>query len=129
MLGKHGDVAVGEGADSGSLEGMRTMGETRLMSDTDVVGQVRGLVGDLTEDEAALVRAVTPPELTGAPGVEHLLDLVDLLSTIRHDEAMAEYVFAIAPGWDGTVEALLLAGRVTTAFSRYELERRVPQVA
>ena len=36
--------------------------------------------------------------------MEHLFDLVDLLSTIRDDEAMAEYVFAIAPRWDGTVE-------------------------
>ena len=53
---------------------------------------------------------------------EHLFDLVDLLATIRDDEAMAEYVYAIAPGWDGTIETLLLGGRVTTAFTRFELE-------
>ena len=35
---------------------------------------------------------------------------------------MAEYVYAIAPGWDGTIETLLLGGRVTTAFTRFELE-------
>ena len=35
---------------------------------------------------------------------------------------MAEYVYAIAPGWDGTIETLLLGGRVTTAFTRLELE-------
>jgi hypothetical protein len=35
---------------------------------------------------------------------------------------MAEYVYAIAPGWDGTIETLLLGGRVTTAFARIELE-------
>ena len=40
---------------------------------------------------------------------------------------MAEYVYAIAPGWDGTIETLLLGGRVTTAFARIrarELWRR-----
>ena len=58
--------------------------------------------------------------------VEHLFDLVDLLATIRHDEAMAEYVYAIAPGWDGSIETLLLGGRVTTAFNRCTLERRTP---
>ena len=44
------------------------------------------------------------------------------MTTVRDDEAMAEYVYAIAPGWDGTIETLLLGGRVTTAFSRYALE-------
>ncbi len=37
---------------------------------------------------------------------------------------MADYVYAIAPMWDGTIEALLVAGRVTTVFNRYEIERR-----
>jgi hypothetical protein len=54
--------------------------------------------------------------------VEHRLDLVNLLTTIREDEAMAEYVYAIAPRWDGTIESLILGGRVTTAFARSELE-------
>jgi hypothetical protein len=83
---------------------------------------MRALVGELTEDEAALVRTLTPADLVEAAKVEHLFDLVDLLATIRDDEAVAEYVYAIAPGWDGTVETLLLGGRVTTAFTRYELE-------
>jgi|HubBroStandDraft_2_1064218.scaffolds.fasta_scaffold810903_2 hypothetical protein len=109
------------------------MRESQEMGDTEVVGvdvveQVRGLVGDLTDDEAALMRAMTSPEPADGASIEHLFDLVDLLSTIRHDEVMAEYVFAIAPSWDGTVEALLVAGRITTAFSRYELERRVPEL-
>jgi hypothetical protein len=105
------------------------MGERQAIGDAGVVEQVRSLVGELTDDEAALVRTVTPPEVADDPSIGHLFDLVDLLSTIRYDEAMAEYVFAIAPRWDGTIEALLLAGRVTTACSRYELGRRVSEVA
>jgi hypothetical protein len=95
----------------------------------DVVQQVRGLFGALSDDEVALVRAVTPPEVAAEPGMEHLFEVMDLLSTIRKDEAMAEYVFAVAPRWDGTIAALLLAGWVTTACSRYELGRRVPELA
>ena len=67
------------------------------MDDAPVVREMRTLVGELTEDEAALVRTLTPADLAGAAKVDHLLDLVDLLSTIRSDEAMAEYVYAIAP--------------------------------
>ena len=104
------------------------MGEPLTINDVDLVEQVSRLVGALSDDEAALVRTVTPPAEVGAPSMEHLFDLVDLLSTIRGDEALAEYVFAIAPRWDGTVEALVLAGRVTTACSRYELERRVVEI-
>ncbi len=92
------------------------------MDDGSVVRDIRALVGELTEDEAALVRTLTPADLAEAAKVEHLFDLVDLLATIRDDEAVAEYVYAIAPGWDGTIETLLLGGRVTTAFNRYELE-------
>jgi hypothetical protein len=90
--------------------------------DGTAVVQVRELVGMLSDDEAALVRTLTPADLSEAARIEHLFDLVDLLRTIRDDEAMAEYVYAIAPGWDGTIETLLLGGRVTTAFSRFELE-------
>ena len=97
------------------------MGDTYTM-DGAVVVQVRELVGMLSDDEAALVRTLTPADLPEAARVEHLFDLVDLLRTIRDDEAMAEYVYAIAPGWDGTIETLLLGGRVTTAFTRFELE-------
>jgi len=83
-------------------------------------------VGELTDDEAALVRTLTSADLTEATKTEHLFELVDFLAVIRDDEALAEYVYAIAPAWDGTVAALLLAGRVTTAVSRHELARLVP---
>jgi hypothetical protein len=92
-----------------------------------IVRGVKGLIGGLSDDEAALVRTLTPPDLARAAMVEHLVDLVDLLSTIRDDEAMAEYVYAIAPHWDGSSEMLLLGARVTTAFNRCALERRVPE--
>ncbi len=98
------------------------MGETSTMDDVTVVRDIRGLVGELTDDELALVRTLTPSDLTPAATVEHLTDLVDLLATIRSDETMADYVYAIAPSWDGSIETLLLGGRVTTAFNRHELE-------
>jgi len=98
------------------------MGDTYTSDDAPVVRDIKGLVGELTDDETALVRTLTPPDLERSAMVEHLLDLVDLLATIRYDEAMAEYVYAIAPSWDGSVETLLLGGRVTTAFNRCTLE-------
>lgn len=98
------------------------MGDAYAMDDTAVVRDIRGRVGTLTGDEAALVRTLTPDDLSAAARAEHLFDLVDLLTTIRDDEAMAEYVYAIAPAWDGTIETLLLGGRVTTAFSRFTLQ-------
>jgi hypothetical protein len=97
------------------------------MSDAPVVRDIKGLVGELTDDEAALVRTLTPPEMDHSAMVEHLFDLVDLLATIRGDEALAEYVYAIAPGWDGSIETLLLGGRVTTAFNRCTLAHRAPE--
>ena len=103
------------------------MGDTYSMSDAPVVRDIKGLVGELTDDEAALVRTLTPPQMDRSAMVEHLFDLVDLLATIRHDEAMAEYVYAIAPGWDGSIETLLLGGRVTTAFNRCTLAHRAPE--
>jgi len=102
------------------------MGDTYAMDDAPVVRLITGLVGELTEDESALVRTLTPPHEARSATVEHLFDLVDLLTTIRYDEALAEYVYAIAPRWDGTIEMLLLGGRVTTTLNRYELERSVP---
>jgi hypothetical protein len=105
------------------------MSELPAHGDTDVVEQVHGLVGRLSGDEVALVHSVTPPGQVADPSMEHLFELVDLLSTIRRDEAVAEYVFAIAPRWDGTIEGLLVAARVTTACSRHELGRRVPELA
>ncbi len=102
------------------------MGHTYTM-DAPVVQDIRGLIGELTEDEAALVRTLTPADMEQAAMVEHLFDLGDLLTTIRNDEDMAEYVYAIAPGWDGSIETLVLGGRVTTAFVRSALESRMPQ--
>lgn len=100
------------------------MGEMYTMDQTGIVGDIAARVGTLTDDEAALVRTLSPADQPETAKVEHRLDLVDLLTTIRDDEAMAEYVYAIAPGWDGTIETLLLGGRVTTAFTQFELERR-----
>ncbi len=98
------------------------MGDTYTMDDAPVVRLITGLIGELTEDEAALVRTLSPPQEERSSTVEHLFDLVDVLSTIRYEEAMADYVYAIAPGWDGAIESLLLAARVTTSLNRYELE-------
>jgi hypothetical protein len=98
------------------------VGVIYTMDQTGIVGETAARVGSLSEDEAALVRTLSPAEQAETAKIEHLLDLVDLLTTIREDEAMAEYAYAIAPGWDGTVETLLLAARVTTAFTRSELE-------
>jgi hypothetical protein len=92
------------------------------MDQAGIVADMTARVGTLTDDEAALVRTLSPVDQPETAKVEHRLDLVDLLTTIREDEAMAEYVYAIAPGWDGTVETLILGGRVTTAFARIELE-------
>jgi hypothetical protein len=94
--------------------------QTNTMNEAaDVVAK---RLGRLTDDEVALVRTLTPADLAETAQAEHLKDLVDLVQTVRGDEAMAEYVYAIAPGWDGSIETLLLGGRVTTAFSRFALE-------
>jgi hypothetical protein len=98
------------------------MGEMHITDDDAVVRDMGELVGELTDDEAALVSALTPSGLPEAAMVEHLFDLVDLLATIRTDDAIADYVYAIAPGWDGSIETLLLGGRVTTACNRHDLE-------
>ena len=94
------------------------------MDEAAVLGVIAERVGRLSDDEEALVRTLTPADLAETARAEHLKDLVDLLTTVRDDEAMAEYVYAIAPTWDGTIETLLLGGRVTTAFSRFALESR-----
>jgi hypothetical protein len=101
------------------------MGETLTLDDAPIVREVRSLVGELTGDEAALVRALTPAQLTYTEFTRHLFDVVNLLSTIRYDEAMADYVYAIAPEWDGGIDALLLGARVTTMLFQQELERSV----
>ena len=82
------------------------------------------MAGGLSEDEAALVRMLTPAALNAPALAEHKFDLVELLETIRGDEAMADYVFAIAPDWDGTIESLLLGAKVTTIFTNHQLEHR-----
>jgi hypothetical protein len=96
--------------------------DTYTTDEAAVIRIIAERVGSLTDDEVALMRTLTPADLAETARVEHLKDLVDLLTTVRDDEAMAEYVYAIAPGWDGTIETLLLGGRVTTAFVRFELE-------
>jgi hypothetical protein len=98
------------------------VGDTYTMVRTGIVADITERVGALTDDEVALVRTLSLADQLETAKVEHRLDLVDLLTTIREDEAMAEYVYAIAPGWDGTVETLILGGRITTAFARSELE-------
>jgi hypothetical protein len=98
------------------------VGDTYTMEQAPIVREIVERIGSLTDDEVALVRTLSPAGQPETAKVEHRLDLVDLLTTIREDEAMAEYVYAIAPGWDGTIETLLLGGRVTTAFARMELE-------
>ena len=100
------------------------MGQTYTMDDASIVRAVREMAEGLTEDEAALVRMLTPSDLSAPALAEHKLDLVDLLETIRSDEAMADYVYAIAPDWDGTIESLLLGAKVTTIFTNHQLETR-----
>ena len=104
------------------------MQETYTIDGAAFIKGVAGRVGKLTDDEVALVRTLTPADLAETARAEHLKDLVDLLTTVRGDEAMAEYVYAIAPAWDGTIETLLLGGRVTTAFSRFTLESSSAQL-
>jgi hypothetical protein len=105
-------------------DGEASVQETYTMDEAAVIRDIAERVGRLTDDEVALVRTLTPADLAEPARAEHLKDLVDLLTTVRDDEAMAEYVYAIAPAWDGTIETLLLGGRVTTAFSRFALESR-----
>ncbi len=100
------------------------MGLTFTMDDAPIVREIRRLIGgELTDDESALVRTLTPTTLSGKALADHRMELVELLETIRSDEAMADYVFAIAPSWDGTIETLLLGGRVTTMFANLQIER------
>jgi hypothetical protein len=95
------------------------------MDDASIVREVREMAGGLSEDEAALVRMLTPSDLHVLALAEHKLDLVELLETIRSDEAMADYVYAIAPNWDGTIESLLLGAKVTTILTNHQLETLV----
>ena len=100
------------------------MGEIHTLDDAPIVREIGGLIGPLSDDEAALVRTLTPADLSSTETIQHLFRIVDLLATVRSDEAMADYVYAIAPEWDGSIELLVLAGRLSTAVERYELTPR-----
>ena len=65
------------------------MGDTYTMDPTGIIRQVVERVGALTDDEAALVRTLSPADQPETAKVDHLLDLVEMLTTIRADEAMA----------------------------------------
>jgi hypothetical protein len=99
------------------------VGKTFTLDDAGVVQSVRRQVGELTSDEAALVRSLTPRHLSLQAEAEHMLDLADLLTTIREEEATADYVYAFAPDWDGSIEVLVMGGRLSAACARHELER------
>jgi hypothetical protein len=99
------------------------VGEIHTLDEAPIVREMQGLIGPVTDDEAALVRTLTPADLSCTETIQHLFSLVDLLATVRREEGMADYVYAIAPNWDGDIESLLLAGRLSTAVERYELER------
>lgn len=99
------------------------LGEIHTIDEAPVVAEMQGLIGPLTEDEAALVRVLTPADLSCREMVQHMFELVDLLITVRTDEEMADYVYAIAPDWDDSIELLVLAGRLSGAVERHELTR------
>ena len=99
------------------------VGEIHTIDEAPVVREMQGLIGPLTADEAALVRALTPSDLSSTEMVQHMFDLVDLLATVRAEEEMADYVYAIAPEWDDSIELLVLAGMLSTAVERHELAR------
>jgi hypothetical protein len=105
------------------------VGEIRTLNDAAIVREVGGFVGELNDDEAALVRALTPPDLVRDTTVEHLCDLVDLIARVRADESVADYIYAVAPDWDDTIEVLLLGARVATLLTNLQLERKVPVAA
>lgn len=99
------------------------VGEIHTIDEAPVVREMQGLIGPLTGDEAALVRALTPADVSSTEMVQHMFQLVDLLTTVRTDEAMAAYVYAIAPQWDDSIELLVLAGMLSAAVERHELAR------
>ena len=99
------------------------VGKIHTLDEAPIVREMQGLIGPLSNDEAALVRALTPADLSCTEMVQHMFNLVDLLATVRRDEAMADYGYAIAPEWDDSIELLVLAGRVSTAVERHEVAR------
>ena len=107
----------------GPLEGEAPVGvgEIYTLDEAPIVREMQGLIGPLTNDEAALVRALTPADLSRTEMVQHMFLLADLMATVRSDEEMADYVYAIAPEWDDSIELLVLAGRLSSAVERHEL--------
>ena len=101
------------------------MGQTYAftLNDSPVVREIRVLLGELSDDEAALVRALTPSDLRCTDFSAHVFDLMDVLAAVRSDEAMADYLYAIGPSWDGSIELLLVGARVTIALERLELAK------
>ena len=97
------------------------MGQVYGIDKGPVAAELGRLVGELSDDEAALVRILTPTGLGRIERAEHIFDLVELIEVIRQDDAVADYVFGVAPTWDGGIDMLLLGGQVTTAFARMEL--------
>ena len=99
------------------------LGEIHTIDEAPIVREMQGLIGPLTSDEAALVRALTPADLSCTGMVQHMFQLADLVATVRRDEEMADYVYAIAPQWDDSIELLVLAGAISTVVERHELAR------
>ena len=99
------------------------MGRMYTLDEAPVVRDVARQAGGLSEDEAALVRTLTPARLTAPDMLAHQTELVAVLMAMRADDALADYVYAIAPEWDGSIEALLVGGRLTAAYERHALER------
>jgi hypothetical protein len=99
------------------------VGEIHTIDEAPIVREMQGLIGPLTSDEAALVRALTPADLSCGEMVQHLFQLADLVATVRRDDAIGDYVYAIAPEWDDSIELLVLAGAISTAVERHELAR------
>jgi hypothetical protein len=98
------------------------MGQLYTLNEAPAVREVDRLVGDLSADEGALVRMLTPARLSATDTVIHRDRVVKLLEAMRADETLSDYVYAIAPSWDGGIDALLLGGVVSTAAARHELD-------
>ena len=99
------------------------LGEIHTIDEAPIVREMQVLIGPLTGDEAALVRALTPADLSRTEMVQHLFKLADLVATVRQDEGVADYIYAIAPEWDDSIELLVLAAAISTAVERHELAR------
>ncbi len=52
------------------------MGEIRTLNEAPNVREISGLIGPLSDDESALVRALTPADLSLGETIQHLYALV-----------------------------------------------------